>query len=73
MINLRVIITLPDNMSLHCGDIITTTPDFRGSIQGAFRYTTGYLEYPSAFPLDPVNLPLAAKELGAALLERVQH
>lgn len=65
MIKLRVNVTLPDNTQLHCGEIITTPPDPRGIIQGAFRYTAAYLEHPSAFPLDPVTLPLTAKEFTA--------
>jgi serine/threonine-protein kinase HipA len=62
MIKLRVMVTLPDRKRLYCGDMITTTPDSRGFIQGAFRYTPEYLENPFAFPLDPVNLPLSSKE-----------
>ena len=62
MIRLLVNVTLPDNTTLFCGEIVTTLPDPRGIIQGAFRYAPEYLNHPMAFSLDPVNLPLSAKE-----------
>ncbi|MCD4741488.1 MAG: type II toxin-antitoxin system HipA family toxin [Desulfobacteraceae bacterium] len=65
MINLKIKITFPDNTSLFCGEIVTTKPDHRGAIQGAFRYTAEYLNHAQAFPLDPVNLPLSPDEFEA--------
>ena len=62
MIRLLVNVTLPNNTTLLCGEIVTTPPDPKGMIQGAFRYTPEYLKHPLAFSLDPVNLPLSAKE-----------
>ncbi len=62
MIRLLVNLTLPDGSTLFCGEIVTTLPDSRGMIQGAFRYAPEYLQHPLAFPLDPVNLPLHSKE-----------
>ncbi len=62
MIRLLVHVTLPDNTKLLCGEMVTTAPDPRGRIQGAFRYVPEYLKHPRAFPLDPVTLPLTPKE-----------
>jgi len=62
MIRLLVNVTLPNNTTLFCGEIVTTLPDPRGIIKGAFRYSPEYLKHPMAFSLDPVNLPLSSKE-----------
>lgn len=62
MLKLNVMITRPDGRQLFCGEIFTTTPDARGSIQGSFRYTKEYLSHPDAFSLDPVHLPLGTAE-----------
>ncbi|MBU1195836.1 MAG: type II toxin-antitoxin system HipA family toxin [Proteobacteria bacterium] len=64
MIRLFVNVTLPNNITLFCGEIVTTSPDPRGVIQGAFRYSPEYLSHPLAFSLDPVNLPLRSQEFG---------
>jgi serine/threonine-protein kinase HipA len=72
MIRLLVKLTLPDSTTLFCGEIVTTLPDSRGMIQGAFRYTPEYLKHPLAFPLDPVNLPLRSKEFLTNRPEGVQ-
>ncbi len=64
MIRLFVNVTLPNNTMLFCGEIVTTSPDPRGVIQGAFRYSPEYLSHPLAFSLDPVNLPLSSQEFG---------
>ncbi len=61
MIKLDVKLTLPDNTRVFCGEIVTTPPDPRGMIQGAFRYVPGYFKHPAAFSLDPVNLPLSSR------------
>ncbi|OQY08331.1 MAG: phosphatidylinositol kinase [Desulfobacteraceae bacterium 4572_123] len=66
MIKLNVIVTLPNNKTLPCGEIVTTAPDPRGIIRGAFRYAAEYLENPLAFPLDPVSLPLISKEFATS-------
>ena len=63
MQKLNVVLTLPDGRYLLCGEIFTTSPDLRGRIQGAFRYTKEYLANFDAFPLDPVHLPLGAAEI----------
>ncbi|CCK79076.1 type II toxin-antitoxin system HipA family toxin [Desulfobacula toluolica] len=62
MIWLDVNITLPDNTTINCGEIVTREPDKKGIIPGAFQYTREYLEHPKAFPLDPVTLPLRQEE-----------
>ncbi len=62
MIRLLVHLTLPDNTGLLCGEMVTTSPDPRGRIKGAFRYAPEYLKHPRAFPLDPVTLPLTPRE-----------
>ncbi|MBT3177542.1 MAG: type II toxin-antitoxin system HipA family toxin [Desulfobacula sp.] len=62
MIRLLVNLTFPGSKTVSCGEIVTTLPDPRGKIQGAFRYAPDYLNHPLAFPLDPVNLPLSSKE-----------
>lgn len=71
MIKLDVKLTLPDKTRVVCGEMVTTPPDSRGMIQGAFRYAPEYLKHPAAFPLDPVNLPLSSKEFPAQRPEGV--
>ena len=62
MIRLIVHVTLPDNTTLLCGEMVSTSPDPRGRMHGAFRYVPEYLKHPEAFPLDPAILPLTSKE-----------
>lgn len=62
MIKLNVHLTFPDGDHILCGEIFTTLPDARGRIEGSFKYSSQYLSHPSAFSLDPVNLPLETKE-----------
>ncbi len=62
MLKLNVKLRFPNNTLFTCGEIITEEPDSRGFINGAFRYTSLYLEHPLAFALDPVNLPLSPRE-----------
>lgn len=62
MIRLVVHVTLPDNTTLLCGEMVVTGSDPRGRVEGAFRYMPEYLKHPKAFPLDPVALPLTSKE-----------
>ncbi|MEA1968813.1 MAG: hypothetical protein U9N77_11430 [Thermodesulfobacteriota bacterium] len=73
MIRLIVKVALPDNTTLTCGEIITTKPDFRGVIKGAFRYQSEYLKHPLAFPIDPVSLPLSLNEFPADRPADVQY
>lgn len=67
MIRLHVWVTLPAGETLLAGEIVTTDPDERrgGRLDGAFRYTPDYLKDRRAFALDPVRLPLEAREFGA--------
>jgi serine/threonine-protein kinase HipA len=66
MIRLDVWLTLPSGESIRAGALITGEPDpVRGGLQGQFRYTPEYLEYPQAFPLDPLRLPLSAETFDA--------
>lgn len=71
MIKLQVSLTFPDGQTVHCGEIITTAPDSRGRIQGAFRYDKAYLEDSRSFPLDPIHLPLTHKEFTTSRPEGV--
>lgn len=57
--------TFPDGRDYHAGDIVCTEADGHGKIKGAFRYTQDYLNNPSAFPLDPIALPLNSNEFSA--------
>nr|MBF0222010.1 type II toxin-antitoxin system HipA family toxin [Desulfobulbaceae bacterium] len=61
MIKLNVWLTLDETATLRVGELIAADPDAQkgGAIQGQFRYTNEYLNWPKAFPLDPIHLPLA--------------
>lgn len=71
MFHITVTITFPDATKVRCGEIITTQPDDRGIIKGAFRYTPEYLEHPFAFSLNPVELPLKPNEFHAQRKEGI--
>ena len=58
MIAIRVSLRLPDGETVPCGEILCEEPDYRGYIYGEFRYHSTYLNHHSAFPLDPISLPL---------------
>ncbi len=58
MIKLDVWLTFCDARKMLCGEMLCETPDSHGRIEGAFRYSSEYLGFPGAFPLDPVSLPL---------------
>lgn len=58
MIQLNVWLTLKSHNSQLVGQLIAAEPDFRGELKGQFRYSPSYLDSESAFPLDPVHLPL---------------
>lgn len=66
MIRLTIWITLPDGDRVPCGEIVCLEPDSLGRIQGAFRYTEQWLGHPAAFALDPLALPLSAREFTCA-------
>ncbi len=42
--------------------MVTGATDPRGAMRGAFRYSSGYLNHPAAFALDPNQLPLSTDE-----------
>ncbi len=60
MIKLNVWLTLEETAILHVGELIAADPDTQkgGAIHGQFRYSNEYLNWPTAFPLDPIHLPL---------------
>lgn len=61
MIRLDVWVTLPSGDSVKAGALVAADPDPRGALAGQFRYGPEYREYPGAFPLDPLQLPLSAE------------
>ena len=65
MLKCDIWITFPDGDKALCGTILCQDPDSRGWIEGAFRYASGYLDDPRAFPLDPEVLPLSNREFQA--------
>lgn len=58
MIIIQVALMFSNGEKVNCGEIICEEPDYRGYIYGEFRYLPEYLNHSSAFPLDPVSLPL---------------
>jgi serine/threonine-protein kinase HipA len=65
MLKCDIWITFPDGDKVLCGTILCQDPDPQGWIEGAFRYASGYLDDPRAFPLDPEVLPLSNREFQA--------
>ena len=65
MIKLDIWLTLPAGEMVKAGMLAVADPDFRGALQGQFRYFPEYPSAPDAFPLDPLHLPLAAKTFDA--------
>lgn len=65
MIKLDVWLTLPTGKNVKAGELAVDEPDSRGALQGQFRYTPEYLEHPTAFPLDPLHLPLSSETFNA--------
>jgi serine/threonine-protein kinase HipA len=66
MIRLDVWLTLPSGESIKAGALIVSDSDLvRGGLQGQFRYSPEYLEYPKAFPLDPLHLSLSMETFDA--------
>lgn len=61
MKRIHIWVTLPDGVRLPAGDMAYDGPDARGRIASEFKYHRPYLDHPTAFPLDPVSLPLDAK------------
>ncbi len=59
MIKLNVWLTVKQDNAIKAGELIVSDPDPQGRLLGQFRYTPEFLENPSAFALDPVNLPLS--------------
>ncbi|WP_419659809.1 HipA: protein predicted to be involced in cell division [Desulfosarcina variabilis str. Montpellier] len=62
MNHIAVRLRMPDGSTLPCGEMVTSEPDSRGVMQGAFRYVSDYLNHPQAFALDPDRLPLSDEE-----------
>jgi len=64
MIKLHVWLRLPDGDVLRAGELRAEDPDVRhgGRLRGAFRYHPAYLDHGRAFALDPLNLPLDARD-----------
>ena len=61
IIKLDVWLESPTREILKAGELVVKEPDTRGALQGQFRYVPEYLESTKAFPLDSLNLPLAAE------------
>jgi len=61
-------LTLPDGDLFQVGEMAFSDTDQQGRYASAFRYTAEWLNAPGAFPLDPANLPLAAREYQAQQL-----
>lgn len=59
MINLEVIVVMPNGQRLPAGEMAITEPNQQGVCTGQFRYLESYLNLEDAFPLDPVRLPLS--------------
>ena len=62
MNHIHVHIIMADGSRLPCGELVTTAPDSRGAMRGAFRYAEEYLAHPNAFAIDPNQLPLSREE-----------
>lgn len=56
---------MPAGAFVKTGELAVSDPDFRGALQGQFRYFPEYLALPDAFPLDPLHLPLTAETFDA--------
>lgn len=65
MIRLDAWLTLPDGVRRRVGELAFSESDPHGRYASAFRYTPEWLNDPTAFSLDPANLPLAASEYQA--------
>ena len=67
MTRLTVWLRLPAGPPILIGELIVSAPDARrgGRLRGEFRYLPEYLERSTAFPLDPLQLPLQAQSFAA--------
>lgn len=65
MIRLEVWLTLPSGENVQAGELIVDEPDSHGGLKGRFRYIPEYLARPTAFPLDPLHLPLTTNVFDA--------
>lgn len=59
MIKLTVWLTSVSGDKRIAGEIVVGDPDPQGRLNSQFRYTQDYLDYPTAFSLDPIHLPLS--------------
>jgi len=62
---LNVWLTLPTGEVQKAGELAVKDPDFRGALQGQFRYAPQFLTDPKSFALDPLHLPLTAGSFDA--------
>lgn len=65
MIRLNVWLTLYNGQTLRAGELVVADPDLQGRLEGQFRYSSEFLDYPEAFPLDPIHLPLSTEIFNA--------
>lgn len=65
MIRLNVWLTLYNGQTLRAGELVVADPDLQGRLEGQFRYSSEFLNYPEAFPLDPIHLPLSTEIFNA--------
>lgn len=62
MIRFVVWITLSSGERVRCGEVVCSDPEPNGKTEGAFRYSTEWLDHPNGFALDPNELPLVDTE-----------
>ena len=65
MIKLNVSLTLTSGKKIPAGELVVADPDVQGRLQGQFRYSPNYLDFPESFPLDPIHLPLTQEVFNA--------
>ncbi len=69
LLRLDAWLTLHTGERVRAAELVFGNADFQGRYASALRYTPDYLADPRAFPLDPVALPLDAREYGGRQLD----
>ncbi len=62
---LRVFARMPGGEILHAGRLLSRNLSSPGNKQGFFQYDFPYLTHPTAYPLDPIHLPLESRTFSA--------
>lgn len=65
-VHLFVFAVMADGQVLKAGRILSENLHIPGAHQGFFKYDPAFLNHPSAYPLDPVHLPLVTNKVFAA-------